>query len=439
MRIGRVEGNDSAAMSGPYRPGPVLERVARSLLPSAAIVRRPTALRGRTATRVSRPRLTCLVVVASLLVALAVQSGGAGADTVGTARANVAALLAQLNAANLRESQLTEAYDQARIHLQQVDANLAGAKSQLGQTGSQLVGAQARVREMAIQSYMDGGVAGQLSLLIPDSAKEIAVRGTYVAAATGSTNDAIDALRAARIELGQKQTSLATAEAQATQAVAQMADAQKAAAAAATQTEAAYNRALVILGRTELAAAQAQQAAANRARIDAQLAAARQAQAQAQATAGAPLIAAGGGTTGIGNGSSEFGGSGSSVGGSSSPPPPSPGAQSAIYYAEQQLGKPYEWGGGGPGSYDCSGLTAWAWGHAGHALAHSSEEQYYDTTHVSVAQLEPGDLVFYGDPPHHVGLYVGNGEMINALHSGTNVEYDSIYIESDLIGGGRVN
>ncbi len=68
---------------------------------------------------------------------------------------------------------------------------------------------------MAIQSYMDGGVAGQLSLLIPDSAKEIAVRSTYVAAATGSTNDAIDALRAARIELGHQQASLAAAQTQA--------------------------------------------------------------------------------------------------------------------------------------------------------------------------------------------------------------------------------
>jgi cell wall-associated NlpC family hydrolase len=58
---------------------------------------------------------------------------------------------------------------------------------------------------------------------------------------------------------------------------------------------------------------------------------------------------------------------------------------------------------------------------------------------VTVAELLPGDLVFYGLPPHHVGIYVGGGQMINALHSGTNVEYDSIYMEGDLIGGGRVN
>src|SRR5580693_4160569 len=93
-RIGTVIGVESAAMSGPYRPGSVLERVTRSLLRSAAIVRRPTAFRGRTATHVSRLRLTCLVVVASLVVPLTVSSGGAGADTVGTDRAQVAALLA---------------------------------------------------------------------------------------------------------------------------------------------------------------------------------------------------------------------------------------------------------------------------------------------------------------------------------------------------------
>jgi cell wall-associated NlpC family hydrolase len=120
-------------------------------------------------------------------------------------------------------------------------------------------------------------------------------------------------------------------------------------------------------------------------------------------------------------------------------PPPPPGAAGAIEEARRQLGKPYVYGGAGPDAFDCSGLTAWAWGHAGHPLPHSSEAQYAVTTHIPVADLQPGDLVFYGSPPHHVGIYVGGGTMINALHSGTNVEYDSIYMEGDLIGGGRVN
>jgi cell wall-associated NlpC family hydrolase len=107
--------------------------------------------------------------------------------------------------------------------------------------------------------------------------------------------------------------------------------------------------------------------------------------------------------------------------------------------ARRELGKPYQYGGSGPGSFDCSGLTAWAWGHAGHPLPHSAAAQYDVTTHIPISALQPGDLVFFGSPPHHVGIYVGGGQMINALHSGTNVEYDSIYMEGDLIGGGRVN
>jgi cell wall-associated NlpC family hydrolase len=286
---------------------------------------------------------------------------------------------------------------------------------------------------MAINSYMDGGAAHQLSLLIPGSANQIAVRGTYVETATGSNSDAIDALRAAHIELSRQQATLAGAEAQAAAAVTGLASAQKGAAAAAVSTQAAYAQAQAQLGQAQLVAAQAQQAAANQARIDAAVAAGRSLTSapRSHGTSGAGAYvghSSGGGSTG-----NAFGG-----GGSASLPPPSNAAQAAIYYAQQQLGKPYVYGGAGPDSFDCSGLTAWAWGHAGHGLPHSSEQQYYDTTFVPVSQLQPGDLVFYGNPPHHVGIYVGNGQMIDALHTGTNVEYDSIYMEGDLIGGGRV-
>src|SRR5207302_997056 len=122
-----------------------------------------------------------------------------------------------------------------------------------------------------------------------------------------------------------------------------------------------------------------------------------------------------------------------------SPPPPAGGAAAAVEEAKRQLGKPYHYGGSGPDSFDCSGLTAWAWRAGGRSLPHSAAGQYSATMHIPISQLQPGDLVFYGSPPHHVGIYVGGGQMINALHSGTVVRYDSIYMEGDLIGGGRVN
>ncbi len=88
-----------------------------------------------------------------------------------------------------------------------------------------------------------------------------------------------------------------------------------------------------------------------------------------------------------------------------------------MYWAEQEIGKPYQYGAAGPDSFDCSGLTMWAWEHAGVSLPHSSADQYDDTTRVSQADLQPGDLIFEnwgggGPAPGHVGIYVGNGQMV---------------------------
>ena len=110
--------------------------------------------------------------------------------------------------------------------------------------------------------------------------------------------------------------------------------------------------------------------------------------------------------------------------------------------AQAQIGKPDLWGGSGPGSWDCSGLTQAAWAQAGVYLAHYTGFQYDETRRVPLSNLQPGDLVFFGsDGPssHHVGLYIGNDMMINAPHTGASVEIDNIYnFGSDLLPyGGR--
>jgi peptidoglycan DL-endopeptidase CwlO len=83
------------------------------------------------------------------------------------------------------------------------------------------------------------------------------------------------------------------------------------------------------------------------------------------------------------------------------------------------IGKPYVFGAAGPNAFDCSGLVAYAWRNAGGvSLDHSSREQYAETTHVTRAQLRPGDLILmYGDL-HHVGIYVGGEWMVAAPHTG---------------------
>jgi len=98
----------------------------------------------------------------------------------------------------------------------------------------------------------------------------------------------------------------------------------------------------------------------------------------------------------------------------------------ALRAAASQLGKPYRWGAEGPGSYDCSGLTSWAFAHAGVTLPRSSSQQALVGTPVSWNEMQPGDLVFYYRPVSHVGIYAGDGKFINAPQSGDVVRYQNV-------------
>ncbi|MDT0015895.1 invasion associated endopeptidase [Listeria swaminathanii] len=116
---------------------------------------------------------------------------------------------------------------------------------------------------------------------------------------------------------------------------------------------------------------------------------------------------------------------------------------SAIILAEAQkhLGKAYSWGGNGPTTFDCSGYTKYVFAKAGISLPRTSGAQYSSTTRISESQAKPGDLVFfdYGSGISHVGIYVGNGQMINAQDNG--VKYDNIHGSGwgkYLVGFGRV-
>jgi cell wall-associated NlpC family hydrolase len=103
------------------------------------------------------------------------------------------------------------------------------------------------------------------------------------------------------------------------------------------------------------------------------------------------------------------------------------GAAAAVAAAKSRLGSPYVWGASGPGAFDCSGQMMWAWGHAGVALPHFSGAQYSSTTHISMSQLQPGDLVFPSDTGAHVAMYIGGGMIIEAPHTGDVVHIVPMY------------
>jgi cell wall-associated NlpC family hydrolase len=308
-----------------------------------------------------------------------------------------------ISSQGVRASQLAEQYDQAKLKLDDLDKRLAGAKAGISSTQAQLDQARGKIRELAVASYMRGGAIVELGLVLPQTTTDLTIQDVYAKSASLSTTKAVDALDQTHAQYVAQRSTLATAQQAATKALASLDAARKAAAAASAAETALANKPLG--GLATLMASSTQH----------QVALPRSTSKASRSRVATPSFSA-----------------------NASAPPVGRGAGAAIAVALSQMGKPYVFGGGGPNVYDCSGLTAWAWGHAGHPLPHSSSAQYADTVHVSISQLQPGDLVFYGSPPHHVGIYVGGGRMIDALHSGTNVEYDSIYLESDLIGGGRV-
>jgi cell wall-associated NlpC family hydrolase len=103
-------------------------------------------------------------------------------------------------------------------------------------------------------------------------------------------------------------------------------------------------------------------------------------------------------------------------------------AGKAMQLALSQRGEPYVWGGASPNDgFDCSGLVKWAYAQVGISLPHSSRAQSHIGKPVPRSQLRPGDLVFFGNPVHHVSIYVGNGKMVDAPTFGEPVQVDSLF------------
>jgi cell wall-associated NlpC family hydrolase len=118
---------------------------------------------------------------------------------------------------------------------------------------------------------------------------------------------------------------------------------------------------------------------------------------------------------------------------------PTAAVAAAITFAEQQLGKPYLWGGTGPDAFDCSGLVMMAYRTAGIGIARTTQVQWTTEQRVAAAQVQPGDLVFFAGAdgtttsPGHVGLVIGNGKMIEAYATGFPIRVAS-YVGQGAIG-----
>jgi cell wall-associated NlpC family hydrolase len=286
-------------------------------------------------------------------------------------------------------------------------AALQGARQKIDQT-------QQAVRELAITQFINGKPSskGVDAAFRNGNPQSVALAQVFANIAVRQGQSVLDAAKAAQEDYQAGLAELKTGQKRAHDAAASVATARAAAAAAATEAKARLAKVRGELA-TLVAAEQARIAAAREAQNRANLA--------RHVTPPRPSII-----------------TSPDRAPSTNVPPSSHGAAAAVAEAQRQLGKPYEWGAAGPDSFDCSGLTMWAWRAAGVSLPHYSGAQYQQTTHIPLDQLQPGDLVFFYSDLSHVGIYVGNGQMIHAPHSGDVVRYASIFSEGSPMYAGRV-
>ena len=390
-----------------------------------------------------------------LALVLAGAADPAAGDPVADKRAEAERVARELEDQGERVSVLAEQLNQAGIKAERVEEQVREAEVELAAADRQVAAVRARLRERAVASYVGGVRLPMEQLLVSGSANDVAVREAYVATVAGQERAVVETLDEAQERRRAQRADLEAARRSARAVLEEVAGQRKAAAEAADARQATLDRVQGELGEL-VAAERARRAAEEARRVQADLAA-RQERATREQAARAEAAAAASRARQAEEASRRASttlaapiarlpvpGAGPVLADPDPGPdpdaparPPAAGAEAAVAEARRQLGKPYVWGGSGPDSFDCSGLTSWAWRAGGRSLPHSSAAQYSATTRVPVSDIQLGDLIFYGTPIHHVGIYAGNGMMVEASETGTPVRTASIY-RRDLVGVGRV-
>jgi cell wall-associated NlpC family hydrolase len=334
-------------------------------------------------------RRTVLVLTGTVAVsagiALVPQVASAAPDAPATAQE-----AAELMAARAHDLEVvTEQFNTARDQLASQQAAAKAATDALAKAQSDLTTAQAQIQGIARSAFTGDGTNGFAAMMTSDSADEFVDKMSTLQMVADHQNELLDQVAAAGQAAAQAQADAAksAADAQATydEVAGQQADLQ----AQVNKYQADFN---------QLSAAE-KQATTALASGDADRAS-RDDRAE-PAAASAPIVA------------------------------DSAAAQTAVDTAMAQRGKPYVWAAAGPGSFDCSGLVQYAYKAAGISLPHSSLQQSTMGKAVSRSDLQPGDLVFFYSPVSHVGIYIGNGQMVHAPTSGDVVKVAGI----DAVGG----
>ena len=356
------------------------------------------------------------VLLVALLSGSALAVLPAGADQVSDKRAEAAAIADKVEQLDARMMDVNSQYERANYELHLAQQNVAEARSRAERTSAELEQRRSELRTFAIAAYQAGNDSPEIDALLSSDASTGVQKRTYLENVSGTRQDYLDALNAARVKAQEDSSRLAEAETAATAHASEIEQARR-----SQQSAVDEQRALAAKVQGELSTLVAAETTR------------RAAEAQRQAALNNP----GGGTrpntpSGIGDNT------GLTENPNLPPPPPGSGASGAVAAALTRVGSPYVWGAAGPTTFDCSGLVVWAYAQVGINLPHYSGAQYQTTTRISASQLQPGDLVFYGPGgSEHVAIYIGGNQLVQASHGISVTNFQGWW--KDPVGYGRIS
>ena len=368
------------------------------------------------ASRSSRRRLAAAVTTGvTLLAGALVWVGPARADSVDDARRKVNEMVDRLEDAEDEVDRLSEELRVAEDDKARLDLEIAEAEVVIAAMETEVGGLQAQMSDLAVQAFVGGGGGGSLTgLLAPGAGPNEAVQRQYLtemALNLGSANS--DQLDALIDDLGDKKAELERDRTNAEELATRIQESQSEAADKIEEYTALKAKAERELGEA-LAKERARRAAA----------AAAAARAQANALAASRASGSPASTTGSSSGGTNV--SRPRFDPSSIPASSSRGAM-AVAAARSQIGVKYVKNAATENeAFDCSGLTMWAWQQAGVSLPHQSRRQFSSSPRIPVEYIEPGDLIFFYNPITHVGIYVGDGMMVDAPGVGRSVRLTAV-------------
>jgi len=354
--------------------------------------------------------LVPLVVAGALVAPSVVADPGKSIDEV----------QAELDALETKAEMAQEQYNGAQAKLDKIRKLEAAARDKVKSARTRLAAQQEAIGEIVSSAYRAGGIDVSVQLLMADDPQDFLRQATAVDQLAANQSAALRKTQSARLALAQATATLAQQEQSAEALVKEMADRKAEVDAAVEETQQVLDN-LKEEERKRLAAlAAAKKAAADKAAADARARAAAEADRSRDSGSSSSNGSSDNGSDSGSSGSS--GGGGYSGGGSSSER-----AAIAVEYALAQVGEPYSYSASPPSSWDCSKLTSWAWKQAGVYLTPYSYDQANEVRRISTDDLQPGDILFYFNNAHHVAMYIGGGQIVEASSPRTGVRVTDVW------------